>query len=177
MDAANPRRSFAPLPRVLRWPGKIDPGTSSDELTSTIDVLPTFAGLAGSTPPEDRIIDGKDISPLLFGDPAAKTPHDVFYYYAKDELQAVRSGDWKLQLPRNVQVRYNTGTPPKLPLQLYNLSTDIGETRNMASSRPEVVSRLQNLADQAREDLGDGDRVGKNQRAAGFVPEPQPLTE
>ena len=165
------------VPCVVRWPGRIPPGTSCDELTSTIDVLPTLARLAGSSSPDDRIIDGEDISPLLFGDPEARTPHDVFYYYAKDELQAVRSGDWKLQLPREVLVRYHTGTPPKLPLLLFDLSTDIGETRNMAPSRPEIVSRLQSLAEQAREDLGDGNRPGRNQRPAGFVPEPQPLTE
>lgn len=165
------------VPCVVRWPGRIPPRASCDELTSTIDVLPTFAGLAGSGPPADRIIDGKDISTLLFGDPAASTPHDVFYYYAKDELQAVRSGNWKLQLPREVLVRNHKGEPPKLPLLLYDLATDIGETRNLSPGRPEIVARLQSIAEQAREDLGDGDRPGKNQRSPGFVEDPRPLTE
>ena len=63
-------------PTLARWPGKIPAGTTCRELTATIDILPTFAKLAGSQPPPDRIIDGRDIWPLLSGQPGAKTPHD-----------------------------------------------------------------------------------------------------
>ena len=60
-----------------------------------MDLLPTFAYLAGGAPPADRVIDGKDIRPLLRGEAGAKSPHEAFYYYHRDRLEAVRSGPWK----------------------------------------------------------------------------------
>jgi arylsulfatase len=85
------------VPCIMRWPGQIPAGRTCPDLVSTLDLLPTFARLGGGTL-SDAKIDGEDRWPLLAGQPGAK-PRDTFYYYAGDELQAVRSGPWKLHLP------------------------------------------------------------------------------
>ena len=162
-------------PCVVRWPGKIPAGKTCDEIATTMDLLPTFARLAGTKPPTDRIIAGKDIRPLLFGKQGAKSPHEAFYYYQIDQLQAVRSGRWKLHLPLKLKKRnWGKGTP-NTELQLYDLKTDIGETNNLADKYPEVVHTLVFYAEKARADLGDVDRKGKGQRPAGRVEKPRPL--
>jgi arylsulfatase A-like enzyme len=163
------------IPCVMRWPDKIPAGRTCNELTSTIDLLPTFARLAGTKEPTDRVIDGKDIWPLMSGRRGAKSPHEAFYYYQMDQLQAVRSGKWKLHLPLKFKKR-NWGEPiPDAPLRLYDLETDIGETTDMADRYPEVVSRLLALIEKARDDLGDVGRQGRHQRPAGMVVSSRPL--
>ena len=82
-------------PCLMRWTGKIPAATECSEPAGTIDLLPTIAALVNGQL-SDRKIDGKDIRPLLFGDTNAKSPHDALCIYAGDELQAVRSGEWKL---------------------------------------------------------------------------------
>ncbi len=162
-------------PCVVRWPGKIPTGKTCHEIATTMDLLPTFARLAGTKPPEDRVIDGRDIWPLMAGEKGAKSPHEAFYYYQIDQLQAVRSRKWKLHL-KLVEKKRNWGEPiPNSPLQLYNLDTDIGEQNNLADKNPDVVKRLLALAEMARVDLGDLERKGKNQRPAGWVENPKPL--
>ena len=108
------------VPTIVHWPGRIPAGSSSDEITSTMDLLPTLARLANSKAPTDRILDGHDIWPILSAAPNARTQHDAFYYYRKEELEAVRSGPWKLHL------KADNGQPA-----LYNLSADISETTNL----------------------------------------------
>lgn len=164
------------VPCVVRWPGKVPAGTTCDLVTSTIDMLPTLAKLADARVPDDRIIDGKDIWPLMSGDPDAKSPHDAFYYYSIDQLQAVRSGKWKLHLSRQDSQRGQEGEARQVPVRLYDLKTDIGETTNVAADHPAVVKRLLALAELAGADLGDGQKQGKHQRPAGFVEKPKPLT-
>jgi arylsulfatase A len=162
------------VPCVMRWPGTIPAGRTCDQLVCTMDLLPTLAFLAGTRPPADRIIDGKDIRPLLRGDPGAGTPHEAFYYYQEDQLQAVRDDRWKLYLPLKLKKHGWRQVQPDSPLQLYDLQADIGERNNVADRYPEVVERLTALAERARDDLGDIDRPGRNQRPAGFVPDPSP---
>jgi arylsulfatase A len=162
-------------PAVMRWPGKIPAGKTCDELASTLDLMPTLAQLAGTKAPTDRIIDGKNIWPLMTGKRGAKSPHKVFYYYQMDQLQAVRSGKWKLHIPLKMKKRnWGKGTPDT-PLNLYNLQADIAETNNVADQHPDVVKRLFALAENARIDLGDVDRKGTGQRPAGLVVTPKPL--
>ncbi len=161
-------------PCVMRWPGRIPPGTACDELACTMDLLPTFARLAGTRPPADRIIDGRDIRPLMFGEKDARSPHEVFFYYQMDQLQAVRSGRWKLHLPLKLKKRNWGEAEPGIPLQLYDLQTDIGERNDVADRHPEVVARLTAWAEKARADLGDVDRPGSGQRPAGVVRHPTP---
>ncbi|MHC4068784.1 MAG: sulfatase-like hydrolase/transferase [Planctomycetota bacterium] len=162
-------------PCIVRFPGKISPGKTCDEIATTMDLLPTFAKLAGTKPPTDRIIDGRNIWTLMAGKKGAKSPHEAFYYYQIDQLQAVRSGKWKLHLGLEAKKR-NWGKPVlNSPLQLYNLDADIGEKNNLADKNPDVVRRLLVLAEKARNDLGDLNRKGKNQRPAGWVQYPKPL--
>lgn len=171
------------VPFIARWPGKIPADSVCPEPAMTIDLLPTLAKLTGGKLPEHKI-DGLDIWPLLAGDSSAKNPHEAYYfYYGVNELQAVRSGDWKLFFPHKArsmqgQEPGKDGIPGKykaLPvgLELYNLSDDLGETRNVAAENPEVVQRLQVLAEKARENLGDSltKRVGTGTREPGrWVP-------
>jgi arylsulfatase len=82
-------------PFIARWPGRIPAGRVSPEPAMEIDLLPTIARLIGATPPP-RPIDGLDIFRLLQGELWARGPHEALYFYAGEELQAVRSGDWKL---------------------------------------------------------------------------------
>jgi len=82
-------------PCILRWPGRTPAGRICTEPVMSIDLLPTLAGLIGAPLPT-RKIDGLDILPILEARPGARTPHEALYFYAGEELQAVRSGDWKL---------------------------------------------------------------------------------
>ncbi|MHC4199436.1 MAG: sulfatase-like hydrolase/transferase, partial [Planctomycetota bacterium] len=162
-------------PCVVRWPGRIPAGRVSAELATTMDLLPTFARLAGTKPPADRIIDGKDIWPVMSGKEGAKSPHEAFYYYQMDQLQAVRSGKWKLHLPLEIKKR-NWGRPERnKPLMLIDLDADIKEKTNVADRHPDVVRRLEALAEKARRDIGDVGRAGAGQRPAGRVENPKPL--
>ncbi|MCB1021650.1 MAG: sulfatase [Bryobacterales bacterium] len=144
-------------PTIAWWPGTIPAGSSSDAVTSTMDLLPTFAALAGAALPADRVIDGRDIAGILAGRDGARSPHEAFFYYSGPELRAVRSGEWKL---------HASG-------ELYNLARDIGETTDVAGDQPEVVARLEAYLEQARRDLGDGEQPGANVRAAGHVDDPK----
>ncbi|MCA9131966.1 MAG: arylsulfatase, partial [Planctomycetales bacterium] len=121
-------------------------------------------------PPADRKIDGHDITPLLYGVENAQTPYEVFYYYHLDQLQAVRSGPWKLFLPVEYtgQHPHFDKTHPPQPL-LFNVVEDIASEHNVAAEHPEIVARLNRLADAARKDLGDTGIAGRGQRAPGKV--------
>ena len=163
------------VPFVVRWPGTIHAGSESDELAATLDILPTLAALAGTEPPTDRVIDGHDISPILLQKRRATSPHEAFYYYFRDQLQAVRHGPWKLHLARMVPKRGNTPAR-QVPARLYNLDEDIAESTNIAGDHAAVVEKLQELAERARSDLGDRNQPGARQRPAGRVTDPRPLT-
>jgi arylsulfatase A-like enzyme len=145
------------VPMIARWPGQIPAGTIRREPCGTIDILPTLASLTHAGLPE-RTIDGKDLTPLLRGEPGAKPPHDaLFFYYGNGQLQAMRSGRWKLLFPHTSRTMIGQepgagGTPGKykpLPvgLELYDLEADLGETKNLATDHPEVVQELQTQAD------------------------------
>jgi arylsulfatase A len=163
------------VPTIMWWPSVIPAATVCDELTTTMDLLPTFAVLSGGSIPQNRIIDGHDIRSLILGMPDAKTPYKAFYYYAMNQLQAVRSGPWKLFVPLEHFSRhpyFKKGE--KATTLLFNVVTDVGSKHNLANQHPEIVKQLTKLANQARQDLGDEDLVGSGQRLAGKIPHPQP---
>jgi len=153
------------VPCIMRWPGRIPAGAVCSEMATTMDLLPTMARLAGTEPPSDRIIDGKDIWPLMAGAAGARSPHEAFYYYTGNNLRAVRSGEWKLVFE---------GTRRREVAALYNLEADIGETENVIAERPAVAVRLRALAEKIRDDIGDDrtKRPGKNCRPQGRIGQP-----
>ncbi len=152
------------VPFIARWPGHIPAGIVQREPAMTIDVLPTLAALTEAKLPEHKI-DGKDIWPLLSGQKETKHPRGALFFYQCRELQAVRSGKWKLHLPHYYRslAGYPGGTEGKpMPMKqlsttlaLYDLEKDPGEKDDVASANPDVVKRLETLADEARLDLGD----------------------
>jgi len=170
------------VPFIARWPGNIPKASECKEPAMTIDILPTVAKLVGAELPQHKI-DGLDIWPLLSGNPKAKNPHEAYYFYFQDnQLQSVMSGQWKLQLPHTYrtlagQPGGRDGTP--VPYQqrkierseLFDLVSDIGETTDIAIQNPEIVKRLEALAEQAREELGDSltKRTGKGVREPGRI--------
>ena len=172
-------------PFIVRWPGQVPAGTTCDEPVMEMDLLPTIARIAGANMP-DRKIDGRDILPLFKGEPGAKTPHEALFFYGGDELQAVRSGKWKLHFPHPyITVDGEPGRDGKpaqfgkmkpkaitqsgiagiasrhgyrveqIGLALYDLRRDPGETTNVADAHPDIVARLQKLAEPMRAELGD----------------------
>jgi arylsulfatase A len=157
------------VPTIVWWPKKIPAATASDAITGMFDILPTFATLAGAKLPHDRILDGKNIWPVLVGENDARG-HDTFYYYRGLRLEAVRHGDWKLQIANPTK---KDDTEPYSP-KLYNLKTDIGETQDVAAKHPDVVKKLQELVKAMEDDLGlDG--PAKGSRELGKVQNAQPL--
>ncbi|HEX2972721.1 MAG TPA: sulfatase, partial [Tepidisphaeraceae bacterium] len=135
-------------PCLMRWPGQIPAGKACSEIASTIDLLPTFATLAGVSVPSDCVIDGKNIWPLMNATPSAHTPHDAFFY----EKSAVRSGNWKLYKPgkyqetaRDSQGKYHNRDVEYPKPRLYDLAHDISETTDLADQHPDIVQRLSQL--------------------------------
>jgi arylsulfatase A-like enzyme len=163
------------VPCLMRWPAKIEPGTVCSEMVFSMDFLPTLANIAGGTVPEDRVIDGRDITPLMYGEGDAASPHQAFFYYQGTELHAVRAGKWKLHARRRV----TWGEPSKEVRELYDLAEDVGEEKNVYADHPDVVAQLEALLQEARSDMGDTatESIGANVRPAGKVENAKPLTE
>lgn len=162
-NGGTPKSSNAPLrghkgttyeggmrePTIAWWPGQIPAGTETDAILGMFDVLPTFAYLAGAKVPNDRKIDGVNMWPQLVGAKDAKPAHDTFYYFRGLQLEAVRHGDWKLELPNKANEK-----DPSTKFKLYNLRTDIGEAHDVAAANPEIVKQLQLLIVAMNNDLG-----------------------
>jgi arylsulfatase A-like enzyme len=151
------------IPFIAAGPG-LPRGHVCREPAMTIDLLPTLAKLWNVNLPADRIIDGKDITPLLRADPAARSPHEALYFYWNNHLQAVRMGKWKLHFPHDYRMepaqRATGGTPTKaragkIPLSLFDLEADPGEATDVSAQHPQVVDKIKQLADAMRQQLGD----------------------
>ncbi|MFV0592001.1 MAG: sulfatase [Draconibacterium sp.] len=166
----------ARVPLIVRWPGKVESSWVESELMTNMDILPTIAAATGSKLPEQEI-DGLNFLPLWEGK-TETGPRDVFYYYfgfGKANLQAVRYKNWKLVFPH----AYNSysglhgkdGNPGVLTkanvsLSLYDLAHDPGEQFDVSVLYPEVVKKMQELAEEARDKFGDDmtQREGKEVR-------------
>lgn len=128
------------VPFIVWAPGRVPAGTECGALASTLDILPTMAALTETPLPVGLEIDGLDISRLLNGE--AKSVRDDFLYYTmRGRLEGIRDGDWKL-LVRNPDSKPADKSPAKLEVLLFNLADDLGETTNLAASRPDLVERL-----------------------------------
>lgn len=163
-------------PTLAWWPGKIPAGSVCDAVAANTDFLPTFVKLAGGTLPPDRKIDGRDIAPLLLGT-TRESPHEAYYYYSGYQLQAVRSGPWKLAIAPQNQGMGKAARPLPASLgspRLYNLDAEISEHTDLAAAHPEVVDRLRGLALKMAAELGNGS-PGSAVRPAGFVEHPVKL--
>ena len=155
------------VPCIMRWPDRIMAGQSNTEVSTAMDFFATLSHIAGAELPGDRFIDSKNIYPLMT-DTSAKSETDCFAYYSRNELQAVRCGDWKLHLWRKKEV----------VKELYNLRNDIGESTNVYDQHPELVAEMEAKAQRLREDIGDSATgvEGANRRPNGLVENPKPLT-
>ena len=162
------------LPCIVRWPERIPAGAVCAEVATAMDFYPTFAALANVPIPQDRIIDGKDVRPLMFAEEGATSPHDAFYYYYMDDLEAVRSRNWKLHVRKHARAGDPDSRDEEVN-ELYDLASDIGETRNLYGSHPEIVKELAAKLDACRKDLGDRltGAKGENVRPRGQVDSPQ----
>lgn len=117
------------VPMIAVWPGHIPAGTTSGELATTMDFLPTFVHAAGGETPSDRTLDGRDIMTLLEGEDVS--PHEDFYYFRSDQLEGIREGDWKLR---------KAGDDAEV--ELYHLARDPAEQYSVADQNPETVAEL-----------------------------------
>ena len=162
------------VPAIAWSPGRIAAGQTCPRIVSTLDLLPTIAKLASTTPPTNKL-DGRDLSDWLLHGVPADEDTGVQLYHLGTHLQAVRRGRWKLHLPRPKPVPWlmpglRTGHVSeadsleiKQPL-LFDLEADVGEKNDVAALHPDVVSALLALAEQSRAELGDYDRIGSEAR-------------
>jgi arylsulfatase A len=159
------------VPCLIRWPGTIKAGETTDALTTMMDWVPTLAKLSGGKLARDKKIDGQDIWPLLTNPRKEKSPYKSFYYYQGAELQAVRNERWKLYLKGS---HLDRTQKTRTEAVLYDLLTDAAEAHDIAAQHPEIVRGLMQAAETAREELGDTDHAGKGQRPAGLVKDVEP---
>lgn len=135
------------VPFIARWPGRIPAGVSTPAFATAMDLLPTFAELAGGRVPRDRELDGVDIAPVLLRQAAGREP--LMYYYFNDEAWAVRKGAWKLHLktisPAQIAGWGNWPVTEHTPPLLFNVEHDPGENHNLAAAHPEIVRDLQGM--------------------------------
>jgi len=149
-------------PCLMRWPGKIPAGTACQEIAGNIDVLPTLAKIVGAQPPQDRVIDGRDITSLMF-DPQSGPVREVqLYFHGSGQLQAIRQREWKLflSLPaaagkkadkKTAEGKKASGLP--VAIALFDLSSDLSETKDVAAEHPEIVTRLRMLATEMESEI------------------------
>tara|TARA_S200000501_G_scaffold47523_1_gene38318 strand:+ start:2664 stop:4034 length:1371 start_codon:yes stop_codon:yes gene_type:complete len=140
------------VPCIMSWKGKIPSGTVCDEIGATIDLLPTFANLAGAKIPDNRIIDGKNIWPIISGEKGARSPHEIYYYYKGNRLESARQGKWKVR---------RSGKKSQ-SVELYDLDNDIAESKNLSQKNPELIETILKKMDKFDKDLKLSQRsIGK----------------
>lgn len=166
---------------IVRWPGVVPQGVATNKLSSTIDILPTIASICKLQLPVNQI-DGVNIFSNFLNKNIESPRKYFYYYYNQNSLKAVRRDDWKLILPHNSRsyekyLPANDGFAGKtdennpMPMALYDLRRDPSERYDVQTMYPDIVTELQNVAETAREDLGDdlSKRVGKNVRQIGRI--------
>jgi arylsulfatase A len=159
------------VPTLVRWPGKIAPGSVCNTVAGTIDLLPTLVSLAGGNVPSDPVIDGRDISALLLGK-TKEAQREAHYYFSNYDLQAVRQGPWKLAVTPQRETMGKEMSKEANP-RLYNLDTDISETTDLSAKHPEIVAQLSALI--AKKDAEIGGAKPLARRPAGIAENPVTL--
>ncbi len=161
------------VPTIAWWPGKIAAKSSSDAMGGTIDLLPTIVSVCGGKVPAEPVIDGRDLSPVLFGK-AKESGREAHFYFSGYTLQAVRKGPWKLAVaPQNDTAAKTTEEASVEKPRLYNLDADIGETTNVADKNPKVVEELKALLAKMNDEIGGAKPTAR--RPAGVVANPKTL--
>jgi arylsulfatase A len=139
------------VPFIARWPGMIPRGVRSDEMAMNIDLLPTLAALSGATLPRDRVIDGKDIWPLL-SRRAATTPHERLLFFSNEHIAAVRTADWRLVIRTFYQI-FDANLDQFNYRLLFNMRSDRAETTSVWHKFPQIAARLEALLLAARQEF------------------------
>lgn len=143
-------------PCIMRWPGKIPPGTTCDHIAGNIDMLPTFARLTGGAPPSDRVIDGRDITPLMFEANPSPVRDTHLFFANTGVLSAIRQGQWKLFLTNSQgdkpkknnlgQIIDSTTNDDAGGYALYDVVADPGESNDVSAAHPDIVEKLKTEA-------------------------------
>lgn len=172
------------VPAIVRWPGHVPAGTTSSAVLGLADVLPTVARITGAQMPADRVLDGRDAWPVLSGSDEATFADRVWLVHRVGGLEAVRRGRWKLHLPHPYAAIAEPGVDGaigreerrEIGLSLFDLESDLGETRDVAAEHPDVVADLLAIAEASRDDLGDmlTGRVGSGVRPDGLYDPARP---
>ncbi len=159
-------------PCIIKYPGTIPAGITSNRLITNMDILPTIAALTDAELP-NQTIDGYNVLEILKGNEDARIPRKYFAYYLKGQLQAIRSGKWKMHVPNRSKYATPRGDSTFVfEGKLYDLEKDIGEITNVWDDHPEVVRQMLKYAEDAREKLGDKDTISVHQRKAGYIKKP-----
>ncbi len=128
-------------PGIAWWPGRIKPGRVTSELACTMDLYSTCLTLAGAKVPDDRPVDGLDLSPLLFGDSDTKSPRESLIYYRGTEIYAARKGAYKAHFI--TRAGYGQAAPEAHdPPLLFNLENDPSETIDVSAKHPDVLAEI-----------------------------------
>jgi arylsulfatase A-like enzyme len=127
------------VPMIARWPGHVAAGSESDHVSAFWDILPTLAEVGGASLPDG--LDGISMLPALLGKPQPRHEYLYWEFHEGSSKQAVRMGDWKA-------VRL----APSKPIELYDLASDIGEERDVASEHPSVVEKARQILATSRTD-------------------------
>lgn len=148
------------VPFIVRWPGKIAPGSSTDQTISLTDVMATCAAISGATLPENAGEDSFNLLPVLLGKMNGKSVRPYTLQQAIRGALAIRKGPWKyLHHQGSGGNNYETSevkkfalpdTAPEAPGQLYNLETDPGETTNLYFKHPEIMRELKALLEESK---------------------------
>ncbi len=162
------------VPMIVNWPGKIAEGKQCKELATMMDFYPTIANLVDCELP-NVVIDGQDIWPLFTDPEKAKTPHAFFAYYQLDQLQAIRTSDWKLYLQNDFHKNMWNLKTKKVGMKLFNIKNDVSEENELSVTYPDTVKKIEVFKKMAKSYIGDEDLVAPNSRSAGYVAKPVPL--